>query len=135
MSPSAPRTSSVDSLELGRLLASTVDSVVAAQHKLDEFALARAKEREAASPGELALPPLWFTFRSVSIELEMAASVTESSSESVSGASAQLRVRPLDPTAVSLYGYRASSGLRVRLELAPNGYAEVVAPRSAEGSR
>lgn len=124
MSPSAPRTPAVDSLELGRLLASTVDSVVAAQHKLDQFTLERAKEREAAPPGELALPPLWFTFRSVSIELEMAASV----SQGTSGDGAQLRVRPLDPTAVSLYGYQASSGLRVRLELAPNGYAQVVAP-------
>ncbi len=113
------------------MLTSTVESVVSAQHKLDEFTLARAKERDAAAPGELTLPPLWYTFRRVAIELEMAASVSRSVPSS--GATrTELRCRPLDPTSVSLYGYQASSGLRVRVELAPQGYAEIVPPRHPE---
>jgi hypothetical protein len=127
----SPLSAPLDSVELGQLLTSTVESVVAAQHKLDEFTLARAKEREAAAPGELVLPPLWYTFRRVAIELEMAASVSRSVPSS-GAARTELRCRPLDPTAVSLYGYQASSGLRVRVELAPQGYAEIVPPRSSE---
>jgi hypothetical protein len=131
--PSFP-SAAPDSVELGQLLSSTVESVVAAQHKLDEFTLARAREREAAAPGELALPPLWYTFRRVAIEIEMAASVTRSSSPN-GGARTELRCRPLDPAAVSLYGYQASSGLRVRVELAPHGYAEIVPPRNTDAPR
>ena len=124
----------LDAIELGHLLSTTVESVVAAQDKLDEYTLRRAREYEAAEPGTLALPPLWYTFKSVGIEIELAASVARTSSPAASGAP-HLVCRMLDPTSVGLFGYQASSGLRVRVQLAPQGFAQIVPPRDGEQPR
>jgi hypothetical protein len=102
----APRVSSV---ELGELLSGTVGAVVRAQEELDEHAQRRLEEIEGGAPGHPVLPPLAYTFTNVALELEMTASV----------AGSRLLCQTLDPGNVGLYGYQASSGLRVRLVLAP----------------
>lgn len=102
-------TSRLSSVELGDLLSGTVGAVVRAQEELDEHAQRRLEEIEGGPPGSTALPPLSYTFTNVALEIEMSASV----------AGSRLLCQTLDPGSVGLYGYQASSGLRVRLVLAP----------------
>jgi hypothetical protein len=120
---------SLDAIELGNLLATTIESVVSAQSKLDDYTLQRAREFEATEPGTLAIPPLWFTFQDVMVELEMSASVSRVAG--ADGGRSQLVCRTLEPTAVGLFGYQASSGLRVRVRVAPQGTAVIRPPRES----
>ena len=126
--PLQPR---ADALELGRLMSATIASVVAAQDQLDLHARERSRAYEAAEPGTLVPPPLWFTFQEVTLELELAASIARTTSSAVAGEAPHLVARTLDPTAVGLYGYHASSGLRVRVTVAPQGLAQIRPPRAA----
>lgn len=125
MSTASPPRVGVDAVELGRLLSAAVEAVVTAQKGLDDYTLSRARDCEAAAPGELAIPPLWFAFRDVVVEFEMSARVARVADDS--GVS-QIVCRTLEPTSVGLYGYQASSGLRVRVALAPQGFATVRPP-------
>ena len=111
-------------VELGGLLASTVGAIVEAQQLMDNFALERKREVEEAPGEESPLPPLWFVFDKVAIEVELSATIRAEEEETLTsppGARAQSRLfcRTLNPTSVSLYGYQASAGLKVRLQLGP----------------
>lgn len=111
---------------LGVLLANTVDGVVQAQAQLDRDALGRLSLYMDTPEGGVALPPLWYTMSDVAIELELAASVTRV--DTATGPSSRLDARLLNPTAVSLFGYTAASGLKVSLRLAPREAATAVPP-------
>jgi hypothetical protein len=108
----------------GTLLAEAVDGVVQAQRRLDADALQRTTQYVSTPQGELALPPLWYTFSQITLSLEMAATVTRIEPRTAASRSAasevRLDCRLLNPGAVSLFGYTASSGLKVELRLAPN---------------
>lgn len=131
MSATSVETPGLDAIELGRLLSTTIESVVQAQEKLDEYTLRRAREFEAAEPGSLAIPPLWFTFREVAVEIELAASVARIGDATSHADAPHLVCRLLNPTSVGLFGYQASSGLRVRVSVAPQGFA-AIAPTPAQ---
>jgi hypothetical protein len=107
-----------DAVQLGDLLATTLGAVAQAQDRLDAHALARREAYEAAAADAARLPPLWYTVRSVAVELELSAALT-TSAQRLPGAEAQLLCRTLDPTVVSLFGFRAAAGLRVRLIAGP----------------
>lgn len=117
---------------LSSLLVHAVEGVVAAQRVLDEDALARVTEFVQSPQGDLVLPPLWFTFREAKLTLEMAATVSRVRARSATSANnanstnsneVQLDCRLLNPAAVSLYGYAASSGIKLELTLAPQDAA------------
>jgi len=61
--------------ELGELLAGAVRAVVEAQDVLDDHARAEARAFADEPAGSLALPPLWFAFDAVSIEIEMSSEI------------------------------------------------------------
>ncbi|HEV7473880.1 MAG TPA: hypothetical protein VGN90_07515 [Pyrinomonadaceae bacterium] len=110
-------------VELGSLLANTIGAVVEAQERMDDYTLRRKQEFEEAPEGSLALPPLWYVFDKVAVEVEL--STTIRSSRSRSAASLDRRTQPLlfchtlNPTMVSLYGYQASAGLKIRMQFGP----------------
>lgn len=111
---------------LGVLLAEAVAGVVQAQRVLDEDAQARVKSYFDAPQGETVLPPLWFTFGEVKLELELASAVAQVQAGSTGGrAGVQLMGRLLNPATVSLFGYAAASGLRVSLTLAPREMPQI----------
>lgn len=117
---------SQQAVELGELLASTVVSVAEAQEGLDRHATARLDAMERGDADAPRVPPLWYTFTEVSLEVALSASVQRATAN----APAQLMSRPVDPRQVSLYGYQASSSLVVRLRLAPRGAMPDVSPQS-----
>lgn len=113
-------------VELGRLLGNTIGAVVEAQEKLDKYTLARKHAYETAEEGDLALPPLWYLFNNVSIELELSAQVGNAVPTARQGiengkAEPHLFCRTLNPTSVSLYGYQASAGMKIRVMMSPQG--------------
>lgn len=118
-------------VELGSLLANTIGSVVEAQEQLDAYTMRRKQEFEAAPEGSLALPPLWYAFNQVAVEIELSATVrtsresTEARTVAAPATAAAARPRlfcqTLNPTTVSLYGYQASAGLKVQVQLALRG--------------
>lgn len=111
-SPTPPRIG----VEFGELLATTVGAVAHAQEQLDEYTRARTEAYRAAPEGSMAVPPLWFTFNQVSLELEMSATVAGGNT-----GGGRLVCRTADPTMVGLYGYEASAGVRVKLLMGPRG--------------
>lgn len=114
------------SVELGQLLANTIGSVVQAQERLDAYTLARKEAYKAAEAGSLALPPLWYLFNRVDVEMELSASVAQAPLPGESRKTApHLFCRTLEPTMVSLYGYQASAGLRVRVQMVPQGVVPI----------
>ena len=113
-------------VELGELLARTVVSVAAAQEALDRHATDRLDAIERGDEDAPRVPPLWYTFTDVSLEVALSASVQRATAT----APAQLMSRPVDPRNVSLYGYQASSSLVVRVRLAPRGTMPDVTPQS-----
>jgi len=102
--------------ELGALLAGAVAAVARAQDVLDQHAQARVAEYQASPPGSLAVPPLWYAFDSVSIDIELSAEVVRGAGP---GASTSLICRTLNPVTVGVYGYSASAGTKIHLTLAP----------------
>jgi hypothetical protein len=108
---------------LGTVLAEAVAGVVQAQRRLDEDAVNRATQYVETPQGELTLPPLWYTFSEVKLELEMAAAMTRTSARTGTAAeqegSVRFDCRLLNPAAVSLFGHAASSGFKVSMTLAP----------------
>jgi nucleoid-associated protein YgaU len=115
---------------LAALLAEAVDGVVQAQRRLDQDAQERVTRYVATPQGGVALPPLWFGFSEVTLQLELAASVTRittvSAPEATDGSlrsGVRLDCRLVNPAAVSLFGYRAASGFKVSLTLAPQDAA------------
>lgn len=116
-------------VEFGQLLSTTVGAVAQAQQQLDDFTLARTKAWKDAPEGTMTVPPLWFTFNQVALELEMSATVAGGNT-----GGGQLFCRTADPTMVGLYGYEASAGVRVRLMMGPRGPLQIkdADPESAE---
>jgi hypothetical protein len=114
-------------VELGSLLASTIGSVVEAQERIDAYTMHRKQEFEAAPEGSLALPPLWYAFNNVAVEIELSATVRTSQESAdartvvAPAARPQLFCHTLNPTMVSLYGYQASAGLKVQVHLVLRG--------------
>lgn len=119
---------SQQAVELGELLASTVVSVAEAQEGLDRHASARLDAMERGDADAPRVPPLWYTFTDVSLEVALSASVQRATAN----APPQLMSRPVDPRQVSLYGYQASSSLVVRVRLAPRGAMPDVTPQSPQ---
>src|SRR3954454_15876753 len=120
--------------ELGTLVSGAVRAVVDAQAILDEEARRRTEVYLEAPAGALALPPLWYSFQSVVLELELSAAVSTTAAPQSSGAGAtQLLCRTVNPTTVGLYGYQAASGMTVRVVIAPQGVAPAK-PVDATGS-
>ena len=115
-----PRNLSLDQpfqgVELGSLLASSIGAVVEAQQGMDEYTLRRKQEFEKTPEGNLALPPLWYVFDKVSVEMELSTIIR--SSERVQP---RLYCQTLNPTTVGLYGYQAAAGLKIRMQLGPRG--------------
>ncbi len=111
-------------VELGRLLANTIASVVQAQEQLDAYTERRTRAYQDAEHGDLALPPMWYTFSNVSIDMELSATVARvETAESVS--EPHIFSRTLNPTSVGLFGYQASTGLRVRVDVDPNRLSRI----------
>jgi len=98
-----------DQAELGDLLAGTVGGVLRAQDQLDSHAAKAASEFVASPAGTLVLPPLSFHVREAMVEIDMAASISET----------RLLCRLVNPQSVGLFGYQASAGTRVRLVIGP----------------
>jgi hypothetical protein len=115
---------------LAQVLAGAVEGVVQAQRRLDEDALSRVTAFVDTPTGGLTLPPLWYTFSDVGIELEMSASVARLQLPQAGGA-VRLDARLLNPTSVSLFGFSASAGMRVSLRLSPREAATAVPPLPA----
>ncbi|MDJ0807604.1 MAG: hypothetical protein QNJ78_12310 [Gammaproteobacteria bacterium] len=113
-------------VELGQLLANTIASVVKAQEQLDVYAAKRTQAYEEAEAGELVLPPLWYTFSKVDVEMELSADIRKIQADSDT-LEPHIFSRTLNPASVGLYGYQASSGLRVRVEMSPQGMLPIKA--------
>ena len=116
--------------ELSDLLVTTVQAVVKSQETLDDYTRRRQEEYNAAPEGELAIPPLWYAISDVAVELELSASVTEErvvGPDGVETLRSRLNCKTLNPLSVGLFGYQASAGLRVRLQLGPRGVLPIKA--------
>jgi hypothetical protein len=116
-----PRTSTV--ADLSEILIRAVEAVVTSQETLDAYSERRQQIFDATPEDELALPPLWYTIKQVAIELEMSASVMQRRVVTETGEQIETRlnVHTLNPTNVSLFGYQASAGLRVRVLIGQRG--------------
>lgn len=114
--------------ELGALLAGTVRAVVDAQDLLDDHARQRALEFAAAQPDSLVLPPLWYAFDAVGIDIDLSTEVVRTRSAPDQPARTQLLCRTLNPVTAGVYGYAASTGTRVHLTLAPQRVVPTALP-------
>ena len=104
-----------ESAELGAILGGVVRDVIDAQAALDEHAR-ESRARTLATPaGAVVIPPLWYTFSDVTLEVELAASLTSQ------GGRARLSCRTCSKTMTSLHGRSAATDVRVRLQIAPQG--------------
>ncbi len=126
----APRNEAV---ELGNLLANTIASVVSAQEQLDLYTENRRRAFEQSEDGEFALPPVWYLFKHVRLDLELSGSVARvrPANQPDKAAQPHLVARTLNPSMVSLYGYQASSGLRVSVDIEPQGFVPLKESDSA----
>lgn len=113
--------------DLGSLLAGAVRAVVEAQDVLDEHAREQAAVFGAQPPGSLALPPLWFAFDSVAIDIELSSEVARTA-PSHGPDTVRLLCRMLNPVTAGLFGYSAATGTRVRVELSPQRYLPSTIP-------
>ena len=104
--------------ELGELLAGAVRAVVEAQDVLDDHARTEARAFADQPVGSLALPPLWFAFDAVSIEIEMSSEIVRRATTDGPPAS-RLVCRTVNPFTAGVFGYSAATGTRVRVDLAP----------------
>ena len=119
--------------ELGELLAGAVRAVVEAQGLLDDHARAGARAFADEPVGGLALPPLWFAFDAVSIEIEMSAEIVRRAT-TAGPPSSRLVCRTVNPFTAGVFGYSAATGTRVRVDLAPQRVVPSVPPREATPS-
>lgn len=121
--------------ELGVLLAGAVRAVVSAQDVLDDHARRLAEAYQAAPAGSPVLPPLWYAFDAVSVDIELSSEVVHTSTSADRPPVTQLLCRTLNPLTVGLYGYSASTGTRVRVTLSPQRFAPAtLAPPEGEPS-
>ena len=118
--------------ELGALLAGTVRAVVDAQDVLDDHARLLASEYAAAQPGTLALPPLWYAFDSVGIDIDLSTEVVRTVVGPSQQPTTQLVCRTLNPMTAGLFGYSASTGTHVHVTLTPQRVAPTALPAPKE---
>lgn len=104
------------SAELGALLGGVVKGVVEAQEKLDDYARSQRARALATPVGEVIVPPLWYTFQRVAVDLELSADLSSRGSDAP-----RLRCRTLSPAMLGLYGREAAANVRVRVLVAPSG--------------
>ncbi|HET7725245.1 MAG TPA: hypothetical protein VFK68_11445 [Propionibacteriaceae bacterium] len=116
--------------ELGALLAGTVRAVVDAQDVLDDHARQLAAEYAAAEPGTLALPPLWYAFDAVGIDIDLSTEVVRVSAGPGQAPQTQLVCRTLNPVTAGVFGYSAATGTHVHVTLTPQRVAPVPLPSS-----
>ncbi len=103
------------SAELGEILAGVVRDVLEAQDALDEHAQ-QAKARALATPeGTIVIPPLWYTFSDVTVEVELAARLERQNGRG------RFACRTCSRAITSLHGRAAATDIRVRLQLTPQG--------------
>ncbi len=114
--------------ELGALLAGTVRAVVDAQDVLDDHARQLAAEYAAAEPGTLALPPLWYAFDSVGIDIDLSSEVVRTSAGPGQAPRTQLVCRTLNPVTAGVFGYSAATGTHVHVTLTPQRVAPAPLP-------
>ena len=112
-------------VELGQLLSTTIHAVVDAQEQLDQYTEMRRRAYESAAQGSLAIPPIWYTFNNVAIEMELSSSIAEVEDVNTGLKAPHIVSRTLNPTSVGLYGYQASAGLRVSIHMAPHGFVPI----------
>lgn len=124
MAEDRPIQTSNQAVELGQLLANTIASVVKAQEQLDAYAARRSQAYKEAEAGDLALPPLWYTFSKVDVEMELSADIRKIQVDA-DVAEPHIFSRTLNPASVGMFGYQASSGLRVRVEMTPQGMVPI----------
>jgi hypothetical protein len=108
------------------LLGAVARGIVSAQREMDQAALSAPESSVALPAGEVHLRPVWFVFERTTLDLEFSTFISEST-----GGTSQLQCRPLDPAAVALRGYAASSGARLHIEIAPLG-SGILRSNSAE---
>ena len=118
--------------ELGALLAGTVRAVVDAQDVLDDHARQLAQDYAAAEPGTLALPPLWYAFDSVGIDIDLSTEVVRASVAPGEAPQTQLVCRTLNPVTAGVFGYSASTGTHVHLTLTPQRVVPTALPTPEE---
>lgn len=118
--------------ELGALLAGTVRAVVDAQDVLDDHARQLALAYAAADPGSLALPPLWYAFDSVGIDIDLSTEVVRTVVAPGEAPQTQLVCRTLNPVTAGVFGYSASTGTHVHVTLTPQRVVPTVLPPSEE---
>ncbi len=118
--------------ELGALLAGTVRAVVDAQDVLDDHARQLAQEYAAAEPGTLALPPLWYAFDSVGIDIDLSTEVVRTSPAPGQAPQTQLVCRTLNPVTAGVFGYSASTGTHVHVTLTPQRVVPTALPAPEE---
>lgn len=121
--------------ELGALLAGTVRAVVDAQDVLDDHARQLASAYAAAEPGTLALPPLWYAFDSVGIDIDLSTEVVRSVVVPGEAPQTQLLVRTLNPVTAGVFGYSASTGTHVHVTLTPQRVMPTALPASEESPK
>jgi hypothetical protein len=114
--------------ELGVLLAGAVRAVASAQDVLDDHARQRAEAYQKAAPGSLTLPPLWYAFDVVTVDIELSSEVVRTTSSNDAPGETQLLCRTLNPLTVGLYGYSASTGTRVHVGLSPQRFVPATLP-------
>src|SRR5512133_2188904 len=78
---------------LSRILGSVADGLVTAQSRLDAQASKSATIYAETPTGVLAMPPLWYAFRDVQVELEMSASIAAVGKAEPSAATGELQCR------------------------------------------
>lgn len=88
-------------------------AIVGVQETLDADAIARTKSWLDEPEGTLVPPPIWFSCRSVSIELELASRVIRQVVENVP--TPRLLCRTVEPLSASLFGLDASTSTKVRV--------------------
>jgi hypothetical protein len=118
--------------ELGALLAGTVRAVVDAQDVLDDHARQLALAYAAADPGSLALPPLWYAFDSVGIDIDLSTEVVRTVVAPGEAPQTQLVCRTLNPVTAGVFGYSASTGTHVHVTLTPQRVTPTALPASKE---
>ena len=118
--------------ELGALLAGTVRAVVDAQDVLDDHARQLASAYAAAEPGTLALPPLWYAFDAVGIDIDLSTEVVRTVLVPGGAPQTQLVCRTLNPVTAGVFGYSASTGTHIHVTLTPQRVLPTALPASEE---
>ncbi len=127
--------SGTEAADLAALLAGAVRAVVEAQDVLDERAREEAARFAAAPVGSLALPPLWFAFDSVDIDVELSSEIVRTAPPSGGPDTVRLLCRTLNPVTASLFGHSASAGTRIHVALVRQRLAPLVSREEVPPSR